>query len=169
MNKLSPKQLRLCEEYLVDLNGTQAAIRAVYSPRTAHTTANEILTKPYIQSHLANLRTIQSQRTEIEADRVVNEFGSIAFGSLKGLVEINDGKISITDSSKWTPEQWACVKDVKKTSEGISIAMHSKISALESLGKHLGMFGDLNMTMATLDKYGIAHPKYEDGSWKMKS
>jgi len=50
--KLTAKQRRFCEEYLIDLNATQAAIRAGYSPKTARFIDNENLTKPYIQRRI---------------------------------------------------------------------------------------------------------------------
>ena len=165
--KLTPKQARFCEEYIVDLNGTQAAIRAGYSAKTATETAARLLIYVNVQANIAKLQQARSERTQIEADQVINEFGSIAFGSLKGLIEIKDGKLTITDSTKWTPQQWAYIKDVKKTSDSVSITTHSKTSALESLGKHLGMFSDINLAIATLEKYGIQPPIHPDGSWIM--
>ena len=68
---LSTKQRRFVEEYLVDLNGTQAAIRAGYSPRTARQIASENLSKPDIADAIAEAQAARSQRTQITADRVL--------------------------------------------------------------------------------------------------
>lgn len=57
----------------MDLNGTQAAIRAGYSPDTARQMASENLSKPYIQIAIADAGKLQQARTHIDADRVVVE------------------------------------------------------------------------------------------------
>ena len=79
MGKLTPKQARFVEEYLVDLNATQAAIRAGYSEQTARSIGYENLTKPDIQQAIDEARGKQQQRTEITADRVLEEYAKIAF------------------------------------------------------------------------------------------
>lgn len=72
-SKLTPKQERFCQEYIIDLNATQAAIRAGYSQKTAGSVGAENLTKPEIQSELARLMSARNQRTEITADWVLKE------------------------------------------------------------------------------------------------
>ena len=69
--KLRPKQARFVEEFLVDLNATQAAIRAGYSQRTARSIGQENLTKPDIQEALTAAVTLRAERTNIESDWVV--------------------------------------------------------------------------------------------------
>lgn len=78
--KLTPKQEKFCQEYVVDLNATQAAIRAGYSAKTARSLGQENLTKPDIQERLSELRSEQEKRTEITADAVLNEIALIGFG-----------------------------------------------------------------------------------------
>lgn len=70
---LTALQVRFVEEYLVDLNAKQAAIRAGYSEKTAAVVGCENLTKPNVQAAIAEARTKQQQRTEITADRVLRE------------------------------------------------------------------------------------------------
>lgn len=70
---ITPKQQRFVDEYLVDLNATQAAIRAGYSIKTAGLIGSENLKKPYIQRAIEEGRAKQQQRTEITADRVLRE------------------------------------------------------------------------------------------------
>ncbi len=79
------------DEYLVDLNGTQAAIRAGYSPDTARQMASENLSKPYIQIAIADARKLQQARTHIEADRVVLEAWNIVFADPRELVQVKVG------------------------------------------------------------------------------
>lgn len=79
MSKLTEKQKRFCEEYLIDLNATQAATRAGYSDKTAYSIGVENLKKPEIQKHLKILMSKRSKRTETTADTVIEELRKIAF------------------------------------------------------------------------------------------
>lgn len=79
MSKLTEKQKRFCEEYLIDLNATQAAIRAGYSVKTAYSIGEENLKKPEIQKMISELQNKQSERTQITADTVLKELEKIAF------------------------------------------------------------------------------------------
>ena len=88
---LTPLQQRFVDEYLVDLNGTQAAIRAGYSPDTARQMASENLSKPYIQIAIVDARKRQQARTHIEADRVVLEAWNIVFADPRELVQVKVG------------------------------------------------------------------------------
>lgn len=69
--KLTPKQQRFVDEYLIDLNSTQAAIRAGYSAKTANVIGSENLAKPYIQSAVQQAQAKQQERTLITADAVL--------------------------------------------------------------------------------------------------
>jgi phage terminase small subunit len=72
LRKLTAKQQRFVQEYLLDLNGTQAAIRAGYSQKTAYSIANENLNKPEIAEAIQKARSKQAERTQIDADYVLN-------------------------------------------------------------------------------------------------
>lgn len=84
---LTPKQQRFVEEYLIDLNGTQAAIRAGYSPDTARFIGHENLTKPYIQIAIAEARKEQQKRTQITADAMLQQAWLIATADARELIE----------------------------------------------------------------------------------
>ena len=78
MPKLTEKQKRFCEEYLIDLNATQAAVRAGYSEKTAFSIGVENLRKPLIQEYLQRLMQERSDRTRVSADKVLQELERIA-------------------------------------------------------------------------------------------
>lgn len=78
MSKLTEKQKRFCEEYLIDFNATQAALRAGYSQKTAYSIGDENLRKPEIQSEIQTLIRKRSERTGINADIVIKELVKIA-------------------------------------------------------------------------------------------
>jgi phage terminase small subunit len=83
MPKLTEKQKRFCEEYLIDLNATQSAIRAGYSKKSADKIGHELLEKTVVSEYLQTLRVEQSKRTGITADEVVNELKKVAFADTK--------------------------------------------------------------------------------------
>ncbi|MET3512754.1 hypothetical protein ABIC63_000519 [Pseudacidovorax sp. 1753] len=91
MRRCTPKEQRFVDEYLIDLNGTQAAIRAGYSASSARQIASENLSKPYIQHAIAEARRAQQQRTRITADRVVQEIANVALADARELVEVRTG------------------------------------------------------------------------------
>lgn len=72
MSKLTDKQEMFCREYLIDLNATQAAIRAGYSQKTANAQAGRLLVNVSIQNRIAELKEERNKRTGIDADWVLN-------------------------------------------------------------------------------------------------
>lgn len=140
---MTKKQKRFAEEYLIDLNATQAAIRAGYSPDTAKSIGSENLTKPDIQARIAKAMAERSKRTGVNADRVVTELAKIAFVNASDVIDAD----TATLKSDAAPEDTAAIQSVKvKTfgEDGLEreIKMADKLKALELLGKHLGMFKD---------------------------
>ena len=145
MAKFTEKQQRFVDEYLIDLNATQAAIRAGYSVDTAAVIGCENLTKPNIQQAIAKEMAERSKRTGINQDRVVLELAKIALVKMTDVVD-SDGRIR----EDATEDDLACIESVKyKSSESDTgssvereVKIASKLKALELLGKHLGMWKD---------------------------
>ena len=143
--KLTEKQQRFVEEYLIDLNATQAAIRAGYSVKTANEQGSQNLAKLSIQQAIAEQMAERSKRTGINQDRVVLELAKIALVKMTDIVD-SQGRIK-SDAS---PDDLACIESVKyKESESDTgssvereVKIASKLKALELLGKHLGMWND---------------------------
>lgn len=146
MAKLTAKQKRFVEEYLIDLNATQAAIRAGYSPNSARDIGSENLTKPHIRARVEEALAERSKRTGINADRVVRELARIAFVNAADVINFDTATLSENASEDDT----AAIASVRvKTiptdaGEGVEreIRMCDKLKALELLGKHLGMFNN---------------------------
>lgn len=140
---MTKKQKQFIEEYLIDLNATQAAIRAGYSPDTAKAIGSENLTKPDIRAHIDQAMAERSKRTGVNAERVITELAKIAFINA---VDVIDPKTATVKETA-LPEDTAAIQSVKvKTfgEDGLEreIKMADKLKALELLGKHLGMFKD---------------------------
>lgn len=144
--KLTKKQQLFVDEYLIDLNATQAAIRAGYSVDTAREIGCENLTKPNIQQAIAKAMAERSKRTGVNQDRVVLELARIAFVNIEDVVDTDTGEI-LQNASK---DDLACIESVKfKQSDNQyggsierEVKLASKMKALELLGKHLGMWND---------------------------
>lgn len=142
MAKLTEKQKRFCDEYLIDLNATQAAIRAGYSEKAAKETGCENLTKPNIQDFLSERLKDREKRTEITQDRVLKELSKIGFLDATGFVKIQNGRVFIESTDNLSPDQKAAIAGIKETQMGIEVKLHDKLKALELIGRHLGMFTD---------------------------
>ena len=154
MPGLTAKQQRFIEEYLVDLNATQAAIRAGYSEKTAGVIGCENLAKPNIAAAIADARQAQSKRTEITADRVLNELALLGFANMADYIRIGADGDPFIDLSDLTREQAAAISEtmVEDYYEGrgedarqvrkVRLKFHDKRGALVDIGKHLGMFVD---------------------------
>ena len=139
--KLSPKQARFVEDYLLDLNASAAARRAGYSERTAGQTGFELLKKPEIQAAIQEAQQQRSERTEITADKVLREYGRLAFSDLRKVLRWNARRVELMDSETLDPDAAAAISEVAVTKDGtIRVKMHSKTAALEALSRHLGLF-----------------------------
>nr|DAS18373.1 MAG TPA: Terminase small subunit [Bacteriophage sp.] len=141
---MTEKQKRFCDEYIIDLNATQAAIRAGYSPHTAKDIASQNLAKLNILAEINKKLAERSKRTGVNQDRVVRELAKIAFVNAADVIDDRNATVKPTA----TDDDRACIQSVKVkimdsdkgTMEEREIKLADKVRALELLGKHLGMF-----------------------------
>jgi phage terminase small subunit len=160
---LTAKQEMFVKEYLIDLNGTQAAIRAGYSEKTANRIANENLSKPDIQEAIQKAMDKRSKRTEITADMVLREYAKIGFSNITDYLKVEEQIINTDDGERYYKDvnifvtdsidknKLSAVAEIKQTKEGISLKLHDKKGALDSIARHLGMFDkdSLNINVQT--------------------
>lgn len=143
--ELTPRQQRFVEEYLVDLNATQAAIRSGYSPKTAGAIGSENLQKPEIADAIAIAKARRSERTEITIDAVLKELAAIGFANAGDFFSWGPDGITVLPKESLTREQQAAVAEVAQTTTkdggSVRVKLHSKADALEKIGRHLGGFG----------------------------
>ncbi|WP_321917802.1 terminase small subunit [Burkholderia cepacia] len=152
MKKLTAKQQRFVDEYLVDLNASAAARRAGYSERTARAIGDENLTKPDIQAAIAAAMTARSERTKVTSDRVLQRMVEI---DEMDVLDIMNDDMSLKPVSVW-PKVWRQYLsgfDLAELFEGNGDAREmvgilkkikwpDKLKNLEMLGRHFGMFND---------------------------
>jgi phage terminase small subunit len=179
--KLEPRQRRFVQEYLKDLNATQAYIRAGYRKKTARTCAAQLLAKPNIQKAIQAALKKREKRTEITQDRVLRELAIVGFSDLKNYIEINNdtgairakGFGEMPEGASRALESIREDRMVREDAEGkdsiinekVTFKMHSKLNALELIGKHLGMFsekGELKLTGEVLIKVVSALPRAKE-------
>jgi len=147
---LTPKQAQFVIEYLVDLNATQAAIRAGYSEDTAAEIGCENLTKPNIKEAVQKQMDARSARTLITADRVLEEAGKLAFGNTKNLYDENGKIIPVQDLpddvaatiTEITQKQLGSPDDDGAVVFERKYKIADKKASLELLGRHLVLFTD---------------------------
>lgn len=145
---LTPKQTRFVQEYLVDANGTRAAIRAGYSARTANEQASRLLANVSVRRALDMIMAERSQRTQVTQDRVVLESSRIAFADPRRAFN-DDG--TLKDVKDWPGDVAAAISSLEVSErigdDGVrvitkKIRFWDKTSNLNLLARHLGMFTD---------------------------
>lgn len=139
-SKLTEKQKRFAREYIVDLNATQAAIRAGYSKKTACEQGARLLANVKVQEAVKKAMAKRQTRTQITQDKVLQELAAIAFAKGTDYASVTSGIAIPNDTDKLTDMQKAAIVSIKATRDGVEIKLGNKLKALELLGKHLGMF-----------------------------
>ena len=130
------------------LNATQAAIRAGYSKKRADQIGFENLRKPDIQAAIGKARKVQTKRTLITADRVLQELALPAFLDPAGFFDANGNLLEIHEMQEETRHVIAAIDvDQKTTEDGNTcttkkIKISDKLKALELLGRHFKLFTD---------------------------
>ncbi len=157
--KLAPMQDRFCSEYLVDLNGTQAAIRAGYSEKSAHAEASRLLKNVKVHRRVQELKEERAKRLEIQSDNVLRELAHLGHSDIRGLIDESGCVIPVHE---W-PEELAravssikvreefedgfrlcgdCAKNTPRTFVGFTkeVKFWDKPKSLELMGKHKKLF-----------------------------
>jgi phage terminase small subunit len=150
MPKLNQKQILFVQEYLIDLNATQACIRAGYSEKTSRQMGTENLSKPAIQKAIAEAMEARMNRIEITQDAVLQEIAKTAFMDIGGMFNENNELLPINEIPENLRRAIGSF-EVSKTMVGSEtlveetlkkVRLLDKTKNLELLGRHLKMFTD---------------------------
>ena len=142
--QLTDKQIRFCEEYVIDWNGTRAAIAAGYSENSAKEIACQNLTKVNIQEYIDKIKNDLSRLSGVTALRNINELAKIAYSNLAEMVD-DEGTLKpfeeLTEAEKASiselyPEVYSSIEG--GTTVKRKLKLHSKIQAIDLLNKMLG-------------------------------
>lgn len=153
-HQLSEFESRFCQEYIIDLNATQAFIRAgsKANPNSAGVEASKLLGKPKIQAQVEHLADERSKRTQLDGDKVLGDLNSISSSDIRALY---DEKGCILQPHQWPDDIAMAVKEIQvdelkewnpdtKTMDFIGytkkIKFWDKIKTRELIGKHLKLF-----------------------------
>lgn len=155
---LTEKQKKFADQYLIDLNATQAAIRAGYSANAAEVTACRLLTNAKVSEYIQQKQVKLQKKTDITQERVLTELAKVGFANITDYLEYKTAIREIGKDYNNEPiYDWEMLVNARDSSEvdgvpiqEVSIAkdgtfkfkMYNKLEALEKLGKHLGLFND---------------------------
>lgn len=151
MSGLSPRARQFAYEYIINKNGTQAAIRAGYSPKTADQQASRLLTNVKVQALINELIEAQSMRTLVTADRVLHELARLGFADFRKIFDDNGRLLPAHMLGDDIAASVSSIEVVTKQAPGgeptdvdyiSKIKFWDKRASLEALGRHLKLFTD---------------------------
>lgn len=148
--KAQEKRSIFVREYLVDRNGTRAAIAAGYAPKSASVTSCRLLRNAKVRAEVSELTEQKLERLEITADAVLQELAKIAFANMKDYWSVRDDGSIYVDLARITPIQAAGLADLRideyESESGrikrTRVRLGPKTRALELIGKHLKLWND---------------------------
>ena len=140
MNKsLTHRQSLFLTEYILSGNATDAALRSGYSKKTAYSQGQRLLNNVEIEKELLKFRNNMQKRTEVTIEMVVNELRKIAFADIKNVYNENNSIKRVSELDEGTSAAVSEIsEDHREGSTTRKVKMHSKLTALDSLMKHLG-------------------------------
>lgn len=161
--ELTAREAAFCEEYLVDRNGAQAAIRAGYSSHTARQTAHKLLQKPHIRARIRERLDEHFSELGLQQRFLLGRLAAMAGADIADFVEWKGRHVHLKDSSEIPPELTPLVKSVKETKEGLSLELHDAKDAIKVLLEYHQMLRkpvDVNVSGEVRHR----HSKYEAAS-----
>jgi len=140
---MTPKEERFVKEYQIDLNAARAARRAGYSARSARTIGPRLLRRPAVQGALAAARQARARRSEVSAERVLEELARIAFASSDEFLDWGPEGVRLRDKALLGAEQFAAIAEISQNGKAFRLKLHDKLAALDRLVRHLDLFAGM--------------------------
>lgn len=140
---LTKKQELFIQEYLVDMNATQAYKRAGYAVKNdnvAHASAQRMLRNATVKKEIERQIDLRKRKLKVTAEDVIDELIKVGFTNITDVVNVKEGFVIAKDTDTLTENQQRAISEIKQTDNGVSIKMHNKLGALKLLGQHLGIF-----------------------------
>jgi phage terminase small subunit len=146
------KRARFIDEYMKDLNATQAYIRAGYKPKTraeAQSSSSRLLSNAIVKAEIERRQWILSERCQVSAEAIVKELWLIGRARISDVASwtyatsINDTLFRIKDSDEMSDDEMASISTIEETKikdgRKLKVKLNDRVSALELLARHLGM------------------------------
>jgi len=137
---LTEQKKRFVDEYLKDLNITQAAIRSGYSPKAAYSTGQRVMKDDEVRALIESKMQKREKRAMVTQDMVIAELVSIGFYDVADFAEVKNNRVRLVDTAKIPKEKRAAIAGIKEGRSGVEVKLADKLKALELLGRHLGLF-----------------------------
>jgi phage terminase small subunit len=171
-NVLTPKQERFCLEYMLDLNATQAAIRAGYSSATAQEQSSRLLSKAIVKQKIQLLKDEQAKRLKVDSDDILRELSRIGYSDIRAIYNENG---TVKHPTEWPEDLARAIAsiEVEETFEGYGedrvwtgytkkVKFWPKNHGLELLGKHKVLFTEKRVVEGKLTLEDIVAAQGED-------
>ena len=162
-SRLNGRQQQFVQEYLLDRNAEQAAIRAGYSPRYARGNAHKLVANSGIAAEIRRLGQKTAQKLEITRESIMRELAAVGFACVTDFVSVETESatklgihpltgeavklpggyqqtVRITNTCDLPASKAAALAGIKQGANGIEVRLHDKVRALELLGKAVGVF-----------------------------
>jgi phage terminase small subunit len=138
----SIKQRRFIEEYLRSSDPRAAALAAGYAPSTVRNNACQLLRRPSVAAVVRRELDARAERTRIAADRIVLELARVAFSDMSRIADWGEGGgLVVRPLAELSDADRAAVARITRHGGHVSIALHDKIRALDTLGKYFKLWG----------------------------
>ena len=160
--KTSLRQQIFAREYVIDMNGTRAAIAAGYAEKAAAQASSQLLRNTKVSKLIDELQSKRASKLEIKAEKIAEELARIGFANMHDYMSVDDDGKPFLDLSALTRDQAAAIQEIREDTTGGSgdgerklvvrttFKLADKRGALELLGRHLGMFQD-NLKISGLE------------------
>ena len=140
---LTVREERFVEEYLVDLCGAHAAVRAGYSPKKVTARAAILLARPRVKAAVKTAKDARSRATNITAERVLEELALVAFSDMQNYLDRGKGGTKLKAFEDMPPGTSRAIEAVAETrgpqGDRVAVKVVDKMKALSRLCDHLGI------------------------------
>ncbi len=167
--RLNRRQALFATQYVVDLNGAQAAIRAGYSEHSARVTASKLLTKANILQAIEGAFAERMERVQLDQDDVVRRLAQIAFTDIDAFASWTGGRISLKDLDDIPADRRGALAEIQETTQGLRIKMADRMPALALLARHFGVIPTAGTREATAEHARMTYERTVTEKWDLNT
>jgi phage terminase small subunit len=151
-NGLTDRKDLFCHEYIIDFNGTQAAIRAGYSSKTANEQASRLLASVKTRQRIDELLEERKSKIEINEKYVLDKLTTFSNANIMDFYDVVNNKLVLKDLSSLPRNITDSIVEIRDTKDGIGLKIIDKKGSVVDIGRYLGMFTDnMNINEETFE------------------